>query len=111
MQFKRLALAAVFGLSAVTAAAAGASADTYWQYRHPAREEINGRLADLDRRIRDERREGEISGREARHLYHEDRFIRSQERFDASYDRGHLTSAEYHNLNHEENGLSRQIGR
>jgi len=111
MQFKRLALAAVLGLSAATVVTASASADTYWQYRHPAREEVDGRLSHLDRRIRDERREGEISGREARHLYHEDRFIRTRERVDAQFDRGHLTSAEYHRLNHEENGLSRQIGR
>ena len=111
MQFKRFAIAAVLGLSAATAVTASASADTYWQYRHPAREEVNVRLTHLDRRIRDERREGEISGREARHLCHEDRFIRAQQRFDAGFDRGHLTSAEYRALNQEENGLSRQIGR
>jgi hypothetical protein len=111
MHFKRLVLAAVLGLSAATAISASASAQTYWQHRHPGRAEVNVRLADLNRRIGVERREGDISGREARYLHHEDRFIRAQERFDARFDHGRLTRAEFRSLNQEENGLSRQIGR
>ena len=111
MQFKRFALAAVLGVSAVFGIAASASADTAWQYRHPGREEVNGRLASLNRRICDERREGEISGREARYLHGEDRLVLAQERFDARFDRGHLTRGDYRTLNQEENGLSYQIGR
>ncbi len=111
MQIKRLALAAVLGLSAATAVTASASADTAGQYRHPSREMVDARLADLDRRIRDERRAGEIGGRDARHLHREVRSIRAQERADLRFDRGHLTSGEYRKFIREENGLSHKIGR
>jgi len=99
------------GLAVVLAGATGASAETRWQDHHPRRVEVNHRLARQDHRIRVERREGELTGRQARELHAEDRGIRAQERFDASRDRGHITRAEQRRLNHEENGVSRQIGR
>lgn len=111
MQIKRLALAAVLGVSAAMAATAGASANPYWHHRYPAREEVNARLAHLNHRIGEERREGEIGAREARYFHGEAHFIRAQERFEARLDGGHLTRAEYRSLNQEENGLSHQIGR
>ena len=98
------------GLAVVLAGAAGASAETQWQAHHPRRVEVNHRLARQDHRIAVERREGELSGRQARELHAEDRGVRAQERFDASHDRGHITRAEQRRLNHEENGVSRQIG-
>lgn len=111
MQFKQLMLAAVIGLSAVTAVAAGASAGPYSQHREPARQEVNVRLAHLDRRIGEERRAGKIGGREARTLHREARLIRAQERMDRRLDGGRLTRAEYTSLNQEERSLSHQIGR
>lgn len=93
----------IAGLSTVSAAT--------WGQKHPRRTEVNGRLANQDRRIHTERKEGELTAAQARDLHAEDRGIRAQERFDASHDGGHITKAEQAQLNHEENGVSRQIGR
>jgi hypothetical protein len=90
-------------------AATAASAETPWQRHHPRRTEVNHRLANQNRRIHQERREGEITGAQARELHAEDRGIRAQERFDASHQHGHITRAQQAQLNHEENGVSRQI--
>ncbi|HEY1414310.1 MAG TPA: hypothetical protein VGF42_00320 [Caulobacteraceae bacterium] len=105
-----IALAAVGALTLLTAAT-GASAQTPWQHHHPRRVEVNHRLANQDRRIQAERREGELTGHQAHALHAEDRGIRGQERRFASSHHGHLTSAEQHRLNREENGVSGQIGR
>ena len=99
------------GLAVVLAGATSASADTRWQSHHPRREEINTRLARQNHRITVERRQGELTGRQAHELRAEDRGVRAQERFYASRHGGHVTRAEQHRLNREENGVSRQIGR
>ena len=98
------------GLAVVLAGATGASADTRWQAHHPRREEVNHRLARQNHRIMVERREGELTGRQARALHAEDRGIRTQEQVFASRDHGHITGAEQSRLNREENAVSRQIG-
>jgi hypothetical protein len=95
---------AVAGLGAANAANA-----TPWASHHPRRAEVNGRLNNQFRRIRTERRDGELTGRRAAYLHAEDRGIRAQERFDASRDGGHITRAEQAQMNHEENRTSRQI--
>ena len=105
-----LALAALGAMTLLTAAT-GASAQTPWQHHHPRRVEVNHRLANQNHRIRQERREGELSARQAHALHMEDRGIRGQERMYASRHHGHLTRAEQHRLNREENGVSGQIGR
>jgi len=92
-------------------AGTGANAATPWQKHHPRRTEVNMRLAHQERRITEERRDGDLTRRQARDLRAEDRGIRNEERFDASHDRGHITKGEQRSLNRQENGLSRQIGR
>jgi len=98
-----LCLAAVGG-------ATTASAGIGWRAHHPRRVEVNARLANQNARITRERREGEITGVQARDLRGADRGIRDQERFDASQDGSHITKTEQHQLNQEENGVSQQIG-
>lgn len=101
-----VSLAALVGASAGTA-----SADTNWQKHHPRREEVNARLMRQDHRIAMQRREGDLTRAQAHMLRREDRGVRAQERFDAMHHRGHLTRHEMRRLNHEENAVSRQIGR
>ncbi len=102
----------LFALALATAGlGVSTSADAAWWRHHPRRAEVNARLARQDHRINVERREGEITGRQAAYLHAEDRGIRAQERFDASRDGGHITRGEQARLNHEENQVSRQIGR
>lgn len=91
--------------------AAPASHAQRWDATHPSRAEVNGRLDNQDARIHQERAEGEISGAQAHQLHHEDHAIRTEERAMASHNGSHITLAEQHALNQQENGVSRQIGR
>jgi hypothetical protein len=102
----------LFALSlALAGAFVATSADAAWAPHHPRRAEVNARLAHQSHRIMMERREGELTARQARLLHTEDRGIRAQEGFYASRHDGHISRAEQIRLNHEENAVSRQIGR
>lgn len=101
-----LALASALGVSGI----ASASAAT-WQQRHPRRVEVNHRLANQDKRINHDLAQGKITAHQATRLHREDHMVRAGERFDARFDRSHLTRADQRSLNQDENGISRQIHR
>jgi hypothetical protein len=106
---KTIFAAGLAGLSLLVLAAPSSAAT--WRATHPRRTEVNARLANQDRRIHQERKEGDITTAQAQDLHQEDRGIRADERFDASQNNGHITKAEQHNLNQQENAVSQQIGR
>ncbi|WP_295648739.1 hypothetical protein [uncultured Mucilaginibacter sp.] len=85
-------------------------AQTHFDKTHPRRAEVNGRLANQDKRIHNEVKEGDMSKRQAANLHRDDRSIRNQERRMASHDGGHLTKADQARLNHRENNVSKKIG-
>lgn len=101
-------LAAIATLSIAFAGAA--SAATTWDASHPRRAEVNQRLANQDRRIHQEVREGELSRGEAMRLHRDDHQVRREERLMASQNGGHITRQEDRALNQQENRVSRQIG-
>lgn len=107
---KRNLLLAAFGLALAIGGAGSASAETHWQDGHPARAEVNARLDNQSHRIREERREGGLNGRQAYRLRVADRHIRMQEQRFAHPHHGRLTRHEMWRLNHEENRVSRHIG-
>jgi hypothetical protein len=72
---------------------------------------VNGRLANQDKRIHQERKEGEITKAQAQKLHSEDHAIRQEERTMASTNGGHITKTEQRALNHQENQVSKQIGK
>ena len=111
MNTKKTLLLAAMTLAMAATAATGASAETRWDANHPRREEVNHRLHRQDMRIRHERREGEITRMQARHMHRQDRAIRHEERRMASMNHGHLTRAEQHALNQQENHVSHEIRR
>ena len=88
-----------------------ATANSRWAQNHPRRAEVNERLANQNRRIFQERREGEISRWQAAQLHNQDRQIRSEERLMARQNGGHITRLEQRVLNQQENQVSREIGR
>jgi hypothetical protein len=94
-----------------TNAMADTQADTQWQKTHPRREQVNNRLANQNKRIHQERKEGEITKAQAAKLHREDRAIRKEERTMASTNHGHITKAEQKALNQQENQVSKQIGK
>lgn len=108
---KALATAVLIFAVASPDLAGSAYADTPWQKAHPRREQVNDRLANQNRRIRREVREGELTRAQAARLHRDDRQIRQEERDMARQDGGHITRSEQRVLNQQENAISRQIGR
>jgi hypothetical protein len=80
-----------------------------WRSSHPRRAEVNMRLRNLDRKIGEERREGDLTRTQARTLRRDDRSIRQEERDMAHLDKGHITRADQRVLNQQENVLRRHI--
>ena len=103
-------LAAIATLTLAFAGTASASTPTHWDATHGQRAEVNHRLANQDRRIHNEVREGEMSHAQAARLHRDDRQIRHEERLMASQDGSHITHLEDRTLNQQENHVSRQIG-
>ncbi|HKT67652.1 MAG TPA: hypothetical protein VJR91_29145 [Burkholderia sp.] len=103
---RHLAIAATL-MSVLTGTA---FADTPWQHAHARREEVNQRLANQNRRIHHEVKEGEMSHAQAARLHRDDLKIRQEERDMAGQDRGHITQSEKHVLNQQENAVSHTIG-
>jgi hypothetical protein len=104
---KILALTAI---SAVIIGVSGiAAADTTWQKNHPRREQVNDRLANQNRRIHQDVKNGTLTKGQAATLHHEDHQIRQEERDMASQNGGHITKGEQAVLNRQENGVSSQI--
>jgi hypothetical protein len=98
-------------LSAVAAASTGAMAETKWEKTHPRRDQVNDRLANQNKRIHNEVKEGEMSKAQAAKLHKEDRQIRREERLMAAQNGGHITKQEQRTLNQQENAVSAKIGR
>ena len=110
MNIKKTALLAILGLALTGTAAGAASAETPWQANHPARVEVNHRVANQERRITAERRAGVISARKAHRLRAADHRILRRERRMAAMHGGHLTRAQVHRLNRQENKVSGRVG-
>ena len=104
---RKLALALV-AFTAFSGTVADASAAT-WAQTHPRRDQVNDRLANQNARINHDLATGKITVGQAAFLHKEDRTVRAQERFDASFNSGHITKAEQRSLNQNENAISGQI--
>lgn len=106
-------LIAIFTLlGAVGAVASPAfAAEGQWAKDHPRRAEVNHRLDNQSRRIHRDVRKGELTHAQAAQLHHQDRQIRHEERAMARQNGGHLTRAEQHVLNRQENAVSHEIPR
>ena len=108
----RTAVTAALATVAFTGLVSNALADdTQWQKDHPRREQVNNRLANQNQRIKQERKEGEITKGQAQQLHKEDHQIRQEERDMASQNGGHITKSEQKVLNQQENQVSKQIGK
>ena len=111
---KALVLASVLSVVAVSSfaqAPAPEQKDTHFQQTHPRREQVNHRLANQNKRIKQEVKEGDLSKAQAANLHQQDHQIRQEERLMASQNGGHITKQEQRVLNQQENALSTQIGR
>ena len=107
----KAAILAVTSAFVFAAAGSAIAADKDWKADHPRRAEVNKRLNNQDKRINQERKEGEITKAQAHTLHKEDRQIRGEERAMASQNGGHITKQEQRTLNQQENAVSKLIGK
>jgi hypothetical protein len=110
MSFANRAITLAIGLAMISGSIGAAAAETPWQRDHPWRAQVNERLANQNRRINTELRDGEITPWRARALHQEDGAIRHEERVMAGLNHSHLTPAEHRALNQQENAVGRHIG-
>jgi len=108
---KNIWVVIVCSLAVLLATSTTATANGRWVQNHPRRTEVNARLGNQNRRIHQERREGEISRPQAALMHKQDRQIRREERQMALQNGGHITRQEQVMLNRQENQISREIGR
>lgn len=108
LPIRLLSAAAVLALMSLSAAPA--RADTPWQTHHPRREQVNNRLANQNRRIRQQVRQGELTHRQAARLHRADWRTRMAERRMARRNGGYITPRQKRLLNRRENRTSRRIG-
>ena len=86
-----------------------ASAETTWQKNHPRRTQVNHRLANQNRRIHNDVKNGTLSKGQAAALHKDDHQVRQEERDMASQNGSHITKGEDRVLNKQENAISNQI--
>ena len=98
-------------LAAMGTASFAAEHDGKFAKHHPRREQVNDRLANQNKRIKDEVAEGDMSKGKAASLHKKDRQILREERLMASQNGGHITKKEQTTLNQQENAVSKQIGK
>jgi len=104
-------VAFVISFAIVDSAVSATFAETQWERNHPRRDQVNDRLANQNRRINRELKEGEITKQQANQLHREDHAIRHEERDMAKINGGHITKGEQKVLNRQENAVSGQNGR
>ena len=108
--FTKTILIAVSSVALLASAAPSAFAKGGFAATHPRRAEVNGRLANQNRRIDNEVRSGQLTQTQANVLHHDDHQVRQEERDMASQDGGHITKLDKKALNQQENTISRDIG-
>jgi hypothetical protein len=105
----RKSLTFAAAIVALASLAGTASAETAWQKSHPRRTQVNHRLANQNRRIHNDVKDGTMTKGQAAQAHREDHQVRQEERDMASQNGGHITKTEQGVLNHQENGISNQI--
>jgi hypothetical protein len=105
---KRLLTVAAVSM-AITGIAGTALADTAWQKNHPRREQVNHRLANQNRRIHQDVKNGTLTKGQAAALHKDDRQVRQEERDMAGQNGGHITKSEQKVLNQQESAISKDI--
>ena len=84
--------------------------DGNWARKHPRRDQVNDRLMNQNKRIKDEVKEGDMTKAQAARLHRQDHSVRMEERRMARKNDGHLTKEEQERLNKRENNLNKKIG-
>jgi hypothetical protein len=108
MKFPRTLTAAILATAALSVAGA-ASADTRWEKNHPRQDQVLDRVSHQKARIRDERREGEISKAQAHRMLRHENQVAREDRVVARANGGFITKREQRHMDRQENQLGRHI--
>ena len=100
-----------FGTLALLGAAATPALAGPWIQHHPRQAQVLARTHHQIARINHERREGDLTGPQARALRQQDHAIAQQVHADAQANGGYITRDQRRALNHQLNAQSRVIGR
>lgn len=98
-------------VASLAAFSAPASAIGRWGHHHPRQHEVLAREHHQLHRINAERRNGEITGGQARALRHNERAIAMQDHADARARHGSISQREHRQLNGELNAANHTIRR
>jgi hypothetical protein len=102
-------LSAIAVTAVMMSTAGSAMAATQWQKNHPRRTQVNGRLANQNRRIHQDVKDGTLTKGQAATLHKDDHQVRQEERDMASQNGSHITKGEQRTLNQQENAISKDI--
>lgn len=108
MLVRKALVCSLIGVVAV-ASTAPAFAEGVWNRTHPRRAEVNHRIANQERQIRHDVRDGQLSRGQGRALMAQERAVRADERADARLDGGHITRSEQAQLNGDLNAIHNEI--
>lgn len=106
MKLFKTSILAAFGLALALGGAASAAPLDH----HPRRAEVVDRIHNQNVRINHERREGELTGRQAHRMHMKEHAMLHREQRDAHMHGGHIAKGEQHALNHRLNHMSKRIG-
>ena len=98
------------GAALVSLAVAGsASADSRWERHHPRQDQVLDRTHHQERRITEERREGDLTAAQAHRLRAADHRIAAEDHAYARANGGYITPAEQARMNRQENRVAAHI--
>jgi hypothetical protein len=108
---KKLFLASSMLFSMVAFAQHGPGHQNTHIRNHPAVNKVNNRIDNQEKRIAQERKEGDLSKKQAAADRNNLKRVNNEKRDMREDDHGHLTKAEYRKLNRQLNGNSKRIGK
>lgn len=108
---KKLVLAGAVLFSMVSFAQVGPGHQNTHIKNHGRVDEVNGRINNQEKRITEERKEGDLSKRQAVADRKDLKRINKEKKNMRKDDQGHLTKADDRRLNHQLNGNSKRIGK
>ncbi len=107
MKLFKTSILAAFGLALTLGTMGAASAGPV---HHPRRAEVVDRIHNQNVRINHERREGDLTFKQAHRMHMKEHAMLRHEQRDARMHNGHITKGEQHALNHRLNHMSKRIG-
>jgi len=99
----------ILGGALVSLAAGATQADTRWDRHHPRQDQVLDRTHRQERRITEERREGDLTAAQAHRLRADDHAIAAEDHAFSRYNGGYITPGEQAMMNRQENRVGEHV--